>query len=120
LWNLSVGEKAEKILVRLAQTFPKPGEFLDLSGGVHLEFKVIGRVSEDNELRFLMREFLSEEMGLHRAKTGLQAGRRSDSFNTARGHFDQPDYQGVRVVTPGVFLNFSAVQKLVQKRLDAI
>jgi hypothetical protein len=59
-------------------------------------------------------------MGLHRAKTGLQAGRRSDSFNTARGHFDQPDYQGVRVVTPGVFLNFSAVQKLVQKRLDAI
>jgi hypothetical protein len=29
-----------------------------------LEFKAVGRVSEDNELRFLMREFLSEEMGL--------------------------------------------------------
>ena len=64
LRSLAVGEKAEKVLVRLAQKFPKPGDFLDLSGGVHLEFKAIGRVSEDNELRFLMREFLSEEMGL--------------------------------------------------------
>lgn len=38
------------------------------------------------------------------------------TVNTARGHFDQPDYQGVRVATPGAFLNLPAVQKLVQKR----
>lgn len=41
------------------------------------------------------------------------------TVNTARGHFDQPDYQGVRVVTPGVFLNLPAAQKLVQKRFGA-
>ena len=41
------------------------------------------------------------------------------TVNTARGHFDQPDYQGVRVVTPGAFVNLSAVQKLLQKRFGA-
>ena len=40
--------------------------------------------------------------------------------NPARGHFDRSDYQGVRVVTPGVFLNWPAVQKLVQKRFGAV
>jgi predicted nucleic acid-binding protein len=39
------------------------------------------------------------------------------TVNTARGHFDQPDYQGVRVVMPGAFLNLPPIQKLVQKRL---
>jgi predicted nucleic acid-binding protein len=38
------------------------------------------------------------------------------TVNTAHGHFDQPDYQGVRVATPGAFLNLPAAQKLVQKR----
>ena len=37
------------------------------------------------------------------------------TVNTARGHFDQPEYQGVRVLTPSVFLNHPAVQKLVVK-----
>ncbi len=37
------------------------------------------------------------------------------TVNTARGHFDQPDYQGVRVTTPGHFLNLATVQILVQK-----
>ena len=42
------------------------------------------------------------------------------TVNPARGHFDRSDYQGVRVVTPGVFLNWPAVQKLVQKRFGAV
>ena len=42
------------------------------------------------------------------------------TVNTARGHFDQPDYQGVRVATPGAFLNLPAAQKLVQKRFGAV
>ena len=41
------------------------------------------------------------------------------TVNTARGHFDQPDYQGVRVVTPGVFVNLPAIQRLLQKRFGA-
>ncbi len=41
------------------------------------------------------------------------------TVNTARGHFDQPAYQGVRVMTPGAFVNFPAVQKLVQKHFGA-
>ena len=64
LRSLTVGEKAERVLIRLAHKFPKPGQWLDLSGGAHTEAKAVGRISEDNELRFLMREFLSEEMGL--------------------------------------------------------
>jgi predicted nucleic acid-binding protein len=41
------------------------------------------------------------------------------TVNTARGHFDQLDYQGVRVVAPGVFANLPAVQKLAQKHFGA-
>lgn len=63
LRNLSVGKKAEKVLIRLAQKFPKPGEWLDLSRGVHLEFLSIGRAADNDELRFLMREYLHGEMG---------------------------------------------------------
>jgi predicted nucleic acid-binding protein len=37
------------------------------------------------------------------------------TVNTARGHFDQPDYQGVGVITPGAFVNLPSVQKLVRK-----
>ena len=40
------------------------------------------------------------------------------TVNTARGHFDQPDYQGVRVVSPNAFLNSPVAQKLVQKRFS--
>lgn len=63
LRDLRVGEKAEKILSQLGRKFPRPGESLDLSNGSHLEFKAIGRVNDDNELRFLMREYLCREMG---------------------------------------------------------
>jgi hypothetical protein len=41
------------------------------------------------------------------------------TVNTARGHFDQPDYQGVRVITPGAFLNLPVAQRLAQKRFGA-
>jgi len=41
------------------------------------------------------------------------------TVNTARGHFDQRDYQGVKVLTPGAFVNLPAVQKLVQKHFGA-
>jgi predicted nucleic acid-binding protein len=37
------------------------------------------------------------------------------TVNTARGHFDRAEYQGVKVLTPGAFLNLPVVQKLVQK-----
>lgn len=41
------------------------------------------------------------------------------TVNTARGHFDQRDYQGIKVLTPGAFVNLPAVQKLVQKHFSA-
>ena len=41
------------------------------------------------------------------------------TVNTARGHFDRAEYQGVKVLTPGVFVNLPAVQKLVQKHFGA-
>ena len=41
------------------------------------------------------------------------------TVNTARGHFDQQDYQGVRVLTPGAFVNLPGMQRLVQKHFGA-
>ncbi len=41
------------------------------------------------------------------------------TVNTARGHFDRPDYQGVKVLTPGAFVNLPTVQKLAQKHFGA-
>ena len=41
------------------------------------------------------------------------------TVNTARGHFDQRDYQGVKVLTPGAFVNLPAVQKLAQNHFGA-
>jgi len=35
------------------------------------------------------------------------------TVNTARGHFDRKDYQGVRVATPGEFLKQAEVARLV-------
>jgi hypothetical protein len=63
LRNLSVGEKAEKILMQLAIKFPKPGEITDLSGGVHLEFLAVGRLTDNKELRFFLHDYLYAEMG---------------------------------------------------------
>jgi len=60
---LTVGEKAEKILLQLARKFPKPGEITDLSGGAHLEFLAVGRLADTNELRFFIRDYLCDEMG---------------------------------------------------------
>ena len=42
------------------------------------------------------------------------------TVNTARGHFDRAEYQGVKVLTPGAFVNLPAVQKLVQKYFGAM
>jgi len=40
------------------------------------------------------------------------------TVNTARGHFDQPEYQGVKVLTPGAFVNLPAVRRLIGKRFE--
>jgi nucleoside 2-deoxyribosyltransferase/ribosomal protein S27AE len=61
--NLTVGEKAEKILMQLARKFPKPGEITDLSGGAHLEFLGVGRLADTSELQFFIRDYLYAEMG---------------------------------------------------------
>ena len=37
------------------------------------------------------------------------------TVNTAPGHFDQSDYQGVKVLTPGALVNLPAVRKIVLK-----
>ena len=37
------------------------------------------------------------------------------TVNTARGHFDQKRYQSVCVATPGEFLNFDSVSRLVRR-----
>jgi hypothetical protein len=63
LRNLTVGEKAEKILLHLARIFPKPGEIQDLSGGAHLEFLAVGRLIDTNELRFFLHDYLYAETG---------------------------------------------------------
>lgn len=62
LRSLSVGEKAEKILIQLAKKFPKPGEIQDLSGDAFLEFMAVGRLTEINELRFFIHDYLYTEM----------------------------------------------------------
>lgn len=41
------------------------------------------------------------------------------TVNTARGHFERAEYQRVKVLTPGAFVNLTAVQKLVQKHFGA-
>src|SRR2546423_2290163 len=40
------------------------------------------------------------------------------TVNTARGHFDQKNYQGVRLVTPGEYLKSREVQPLLQRLAD--
>ena len=37
------------------------------------------------------------------------------TVNTAPGHFDQKQYQSVRIVTPGEFLNVDPVSRLVRR-----
>ncbi|HEU6447993.1 MAG TPA: hypothetical protein VFV23_06115 [Verrucomicrobiae bacterium] len=61
--NLTVNEKAEKILIQLAHKFPKPGEIQDLSGPTYLEFMAVGRLTEISELRFFIHDYLYAEMG---------------------------------------------------------
>jgi hypothetical protein len=63
LRTLTVGEKAEKILLLLAQKFPKLGEITDLSGGGGFEFLAVGRLVDFNELQFFLRDYLYAEMG---------------------------------------------------------
>ncbi len=41
------------------------------------------------------------------------------TVNTANGHFDRPDYQGVLVLSPGRFLHLPEVQGLVQRQFPA-
>jgi hypothetical protein len=76
--NLSVGEKAEKILIRLAQKFPTPGAWLDFTGANYQEFLAIGRTANYHELEYLLREYLHGELGyliLHELVTNLGADR---------------------------------------------
>jgi predicted nucleic acid-binding protein len=40
------------------------------------------------------------------------------TVNTARGHFDQKQYQSIRVVTPGEFLNLQPVGVLIDRLLS--
>lgn len=78
LRDLTLGEKGEKVLLSLAQRFSRPGERLDLSGGAHLRFLAVARLIDNDELHFLMREYLHEEMGfllMHELDTGLGADR---------------------------------------------
>jgi hypothetical protein len=63
LRSLTVGEKAEKILLQLARQFPKPGEIADLSSSALLEFLAVGRLADTSELRFFIRDYLCDEMG---------------------------------------------------------
>ncbi len=37
------------------------------------------------------------------------------TVNTACGHFDRKSYDGVRVMTPGAFVNLDAVQPLIRR-----
>lgn len=74
LRNLTVGEKAEKILQQFGRKFQKPGEIIDLPGDAHLEFLGVGRLADFHELRFFMRDYLCDEMGflsLHELVTEL-------------------------------------------------
>lgn len=41
------------------------------------------------------------------------------TVNTARGHFDQPKYQSVSVITPGAFVNSPDIQKLMRKQFGS-
>lgn len=63
LRNLTVGEKADKILQQLERRFPKLGEITDLSGEVYLEYLAVGRLADIKELRFFIHDYLYAEMG---------------------------------------------------------
>ena len=61
--NLTVGEKAEKLIEFLANKYPYPGEEiynveLNVSSG---EFQAVSRAAYRSELDFLMREYLAKE-----------------------------------------------------------
>ena len=74
LRDLTVGEKAEKILLQLAKEFPKPGEITDLSGDAYLKFLAVGRLADHKELRFFIHDYLYAEMDFllrHELVTGL-------------------------------------------------
>jgi hypothetical protein len=60
---LTVGEKAERILLQIGRKSPKPGAIPELSGDAHLEFMAVGRLTEVAELHFFLRDYLYAEMG---------------------------------------------------------
>lgn len=61
--RLTVGEKAERILIQLGRKFPEPGQIPDLSGDAYLEFMAVGRLTNITELRFFIHDYLYGEMG---------------------------------------------------------
>ena len=57
----SVGEKAEKILLHLAVTFPKPGSSIYVNSNLSPELEGIGWASDIDELSFLLDNYLIRE-----------------------------------------------------------
>jgi hypothetical protein len=53
--------------------------------------------------------------GLTALYLGCFPRRSTATINAASGHFDQKQYQSVRVATPGEFLNVDSVSKLVRR-----
>ena len=53
-----VGEKAEKVLLRLSTAFPKPGARLNIESRLWSELLGQGSASDDEELKFLLQEYL--------------------------------------------------------------
>lgn len=67
-----VGEKAEKILLRLSTAFPKPGG--QVSFDAKLSDELLGRASafDKAELNFLLKEYLTDEKAYLRVDGGSQ------------------------------------------------
>ena len=59
----SVGEKAEKLLLRLARNYPTPGETIELFENVSLELQAVSWAANHKELWYLMRAYLHEAAG---------------------------------------------------------
>jgi hypothetical protein len=56
-----VGEKAEKVLLRLSTAFPKPGARLNVETRLRTELLGRASASDDEELTFLLQEYLFHE-----------------------------------------------------------
>ena len=75
-----VREKAERLLQHLAETYPTPGETIELSENTSLELQAVASAIDHEELLYLMREYLHEVRGFLLISAHTPKGETSECF----------------------------------------